>query len=327
MQGKERMDRELLDAGALAGRLVPERSMFAFLAAHRTELFPDTDFADLFTSGRGRPSIPASVMAAVLTLQALCDYSGAETAEAARCDLRWKVACGFAVDHRGFDPSTLVYWRRRLAGSARPAATGTGPIWHPIPRPGSSPMRAADSGRLDGNGEPDVAAGFVAAEHPAGEQAGDSPAPARDATAAGEGEDDACRWYGDSAYGTGELRDAIRDAGDQAVIKPRPLRRQCTTAAAGPTLQLHPHDQLLRAARARWAADPAVREDYKHHRPNAERAIAQVATSRGRRIKLRYRGTARNNAWLKRRAAAVNLRNLISRGLARQHGTRAVAAT
>ena len=45
--------------------------------------------------------------------------------------------------------------------------------------------------------------------------------------------------------------------------------------------------------------------------------IAQVATWRGRRLKLRYRGVTRNNAWLKRRTAAVNLRNLLSRGLTR----------
>ena len=56
------------------------------------------------------------------------------------------------------------------------------------------------------------------------------------------------------------------------------------------------------------------------HRPHVERAIAQVATWRGRRIKLRYRGKARNNAWLKRRTAAVNLRNLLGRGLARHDG-------
>ena len=31
-----------------------------------------------------------------------------------------RVACGFALDHGGFDPSTLVYWRRRLAKSQRP---------------------------------------------------------------------------------------------------------------------------------------------------------------------------------------------------------------
>ena len=38
MQGKERADRQLLDAQALVGHLVPAGSMFAFLAAHRGEL-------------------------------------------------------------------------------------------------------------------------------------------------------------------------------------------------------------------------------------------------------------------------------------------------
>src|SRR5258708_6852654 len=120
MQGRERADRQLLDAGALVGHLLRAGSMFAFLAAHRQELFGDEDFADLFPSGRGRPSVPASVMASVLVLQVLHDCSDAEAAEAARCDLRWKVACGLALDYEGFDPSTLVYWRRRIARSARP---------------------------------------------------------------------------------------------------------------------------------------------------------------------------------------------------------------
>jgi len=101
MQGKERADRELLDAQALVGHLVSAGSMYGFLAAHRGELFTDEDFADLFPSGRGRPSAPASVMASVMVLQALQDCSDAEAAEAARCDLRWKVACGFPLDHGG----------------------------------------------------------------------------------------------------------------------------------------------------------------------------------------------------------------------------------
>jgi hypothetical protein len=50
-----------------------------------------------------------------------------------------------------------------------------------------------------------------------------------------------------------------------------------------------------------------------------------VATWRGRRIKLRYRGAAANNAWLKRRTAALNLRNLLSRGLARRDEAWALA--
>jgi hypothetical protein len=121
MQGFERADRQLLDAAALAGHLVPAGSMFAFLAAHRAEVFPDADYADLFSPpGVGRPSLPATQMAAVLTLQVLHDYSDRETAEAVKFDVRWKVAIGASLDDPGFDPSSLVYWRKRLATSARP---------------------------------------------------------------------------------------------------------------------------------------------------------------------------------------------------------------
>jgi hypothetical protein len=59
MQGFERADRQLLDAAALAGHLVPAGSMFAFLAAHRAEIFPDADYADLFAPpgvGRAGPA-------------------------------------------------------------------------------------------------------------------------------------------------------------------------------------------------------------------------------------------------------------------------------
>jgi hypothetical protein len=95
VQGVERADRELLDAAALVGHLVPEGSMFWFLATHRGEVFPDAEFADLFPSGRGRPSLPAPVAASILTLQTLHDLSDAETAEAARCDLRGRSRSGW----------------------------------------------------------------------------------------------------------------------------------------------------------------------------------------------------------------------------------------
>ncbi len=55
-----------------------------------------------------------------MTLQALHDYSDRETAEAVRFDVRWAVAIGASLDDPGFDPSSLVYWRRRLAKSQRP---------------------------------------------------------------------------------------------------------------------------------------------------------------------------------------------------------------
>ena len=104
-----------------------------------------------------------------------------------------------------------------------------------------------------------------------------------------------------------------------------PLRARCTANKTGRTLILHPRDALLRAARQDWAARPALREDYRKYRPNVERVISQVASRGGRRLKLRYLGTTRNNAWLKNRTAALNLRNLITRGLNRQNGTWALA--
>src|SRR6266542_4131829 len=94
MQGRSRMDRELLDAEAVAGDLVPAGSVFAFLAGHRQELFPDSFTADLFPSATGRPSLPADLVGAVLVLKELHDLSDVQTADALKFDIRWKVACG-----------------------------------------------------------------------------------------------------------------------------------------------------------------------------------------------------------------------------------------
>ena len=104
-----------------------------------------------------------------------------------------------------------------------------------------------------------------------------------------------------------------------------PLLARCTANKTGRTLHLHPRDTLLRAARHDWAAQPALREDYRKYRPDIERVISQVASRGGRRLRLRYLGTARNNAWLKNRTAALNLRTLITRGLDRQNGAWALA--
>ena len=516
MQGVERADRELLDAGALVGHLVADGSMFAFLAEHRGRVFPDEQFADLFPSSKGRASMPGSVAASVLTLQTLLDLSDAETAEAARCDLRWKVATGMALDDKGFHPSTLTYWRRRLAASARPhrineavravveetgilrgrhrravdstiladavatqdtitqlvaavrrvarqvpgaaeqiAAVATG---HDYTRPGKPDIDWDDPAAKDtlvsalvndattvlaalaGTDELDeqaqsalallaLVAGqdvepaegsdgtdgrwriarkvaedrVISTVDPEARHTRKSPEARRDGyrahlaaepatgiitdealtKAAGtENSDPAIaeqflladidngdstqrrEWYGDSAYGTGDLRGAIHDAGHHAVIKPKPLpsavdggftiddftvdnenqtitcpngntrpisttrvatfgvlcrhcplRAQCTKSKTGRKIVLHERDDLLRQARHDWKHHPDLREDYRHHRPNIERVISQLASRGGRRLKLRYRGTDRNNAWLKRRTAALNLRNLITRGL------------
>ena len=99
---------------------MPEGSVEAFLADHRRDLFPDEMFADLFPSGRGRPSIPADVVATVMVLQALEGLSDREAARALRDRISWKVAAGLALDDPGFDYSVLTYWRARLRTSDRP---------------------------------------------------------------------------------------------------------------------------------------------------------------------------------------------------------------
>ncbi len=109
-----------MDAQALVGELVEPGSVFAFLAEHRHELFPDSFIADLFGSSTGRPSLPADLVGSVLVLKELFDLSDPQTAEALRFDIRWKVACGRSLSATSFDPSTLVYWRKRIAKSERP---------------------------------------------------------------------------------------------------------------------------------------------------------------------------------------------------------------
>ncbi|GFG50424.1 transposase [Mycolicibacterium agri] len=120
MQGRSDDQRELLDAESVAGHLLKSDSVFRFLATHRGELFPEEMFADLFPSRRGRPSVPAEVMASVITLQALHGLSDNETVDAVTFDLRWKAACGLPITAPAFHSTTLTYWRRRLAASARP---------------------------------------------------------------------------------------------------------------------------------------------------------------------------------------------------------------
>lgn len=71
MQGSSDPNPELLDAAALCRHLIDPKSVAALLADRRHELFPDELFGDLFPSGRGRPSVPADVIASVMVLQSL----------------------------------------------------------------------------------------------------------------------------------------------------------------------------------------------------------------------------------------------------------------
>jgi len=517
MQGISRTDHDFWNAGDVAGHLLPPGSVFAFLAEHRQELFPDSFTADLFPSQTGRPSLPADLVGSVLVLKELHDLSDPQTADALKYDLRWKIACGRSLLQTSFDPSTLVYWRKRIAASDRPhrvfdavaeVIAQTGILRGKRKRcvdstvfddavatqdtvtqltaamrkaarvvPGAAAV-IADACTLDYGkaGKPDidwddpqakeslvsdlVNDALAVLDALAGPGAGERDAAAADALgllalvagqdvepadgsdgtdgrwriarkvapdrvistvdtearhtrksrssrrdgfrghvaaepetglvtdcemtmAAGEGSTDAengvtlaCRdrfaddgleVYGDSAYGTGEARAAYRDAGHGTVIKPVPLRPavpggftaddfavdeqagtvtcpagvtrtmsarrnaifgaacagcplrdRCTAAKDGRTMSIHPHEGLLRAARAQ-ARTSEFRQAYPT-RSAVERIIAWTATRSGRRVRLRYTGTAKNNAWLHDRCAAINLRTLLRHGLARSEG-------
>jgi hypothetical protein len=95
-----------------------------------------------------------------------------------------------------------------------------------------------------------------------------------------------------------------------------PLRARCTTAKTGRSLDLHPHDALLRQARHDWATRDDLRTAYRQHRPMVERSIAWLIGPKGRCRKLRHHGVAANDWWLHTRMAALNLRRLINLGLA-----------
>jgi hypothetical protein len=66
--------RELLDLEAVAGHLLPSGWVVRVPGG---VVFPDAMFADLFPSGRGRPSLPAPVVASVLVFPDDADNQGA----------------------------------------------------------------------------------------------------------------------------------------------------------------------------------------------------------------------------------------------------------
>ena len=85
---------------------------------------------------------------------------------------------------------------------------------------------------------------------------------------------------------------------------------------------LHDASTRTRACCAPPAPSPG-RQEFRQAYPTRsmiERVIAWTATQNGRRVKLRYIGTAKNDAWLHNRCAALNLRTLLRHGLTRSGG-------
>jgi hypothetical protein len=120
MQGSHDPQLELLDAASLCGHLIPTGSVYEFLIEHRSQIFPDDWFADLFPSSRGRPSVPGEVVATVMVLQALEGLSDRDAVRQLGTSILWKAACGLSITAEPFHPTVLTLWRNRLRESRSP---------------------------------------------------------------------------------------------------------------------------------------------------------------------------------------------------------------
>jgi Transposase DDE domain/Transposase domain (DUF772) len=119
--GRAQVQQGFQDPRDILGDRLREGSLYRLLADHGQVMFPDSYFADLYTgSARGRPTVPARVMATVMLLQSFEGLSDREACDRLEVDLRWQAAAGLPVGAAAFHPTALVGMRNRLRASARP---------------------------------------------------------------------------------------------------------------------------------------------------------------------------------------------------------------
>ena len=105
----------------ILGDRLREGSIYRLLADEGDRLFPNDYFADLYIrSVRGRPTVPARVLATVMLLQAFEGLSDREAVDHLEVDLRWQAACGVDTGAEAFHSTVLVGQRNRLRASVRP---------------------------------------------------------------------------------------------------------------------------------------------------------------------------------------------------------------
>jgi transposase len=114
MLGKRSAQAGLFYADTMYLDFVGRDSFYGFLATQRSLIFCDEDFVDLYCLDNGRNSVPPSLMATVLLLQAHDRVSDEEAKNRADYDMRWKVALGIELDERPFAKSTLQLFRAQL---------------------------------------------------------------------------------------------------------------------------------------------------------------------------------------------------------------------
>ena len=94
--------------------LVGRESFYGHIAANRHRLFRDEDFAMLYCHSNGRESVPPSLLAIALLLQAYEKLSDERATRSAKVDIAWKVAMGIDLEAVPFAKSTLQLFRAQL---------------------------------------------------------------------------------------------------------------------------------------------------------------------------------------------------------------------
>jgi len=119
----------LLDAESVAGHLLRADSVFAFLAAHRAELFPDEMFADLFPTGpkATHPDTAVDVLSKILARDGA--PVSTTTAEREAADPLLRVAAAADMYQDALGTAAEKPSRRNQTRQARD------PCRHPVPAP------------------------------------------------------------------------------------------------------------------------------------------------------------------------------------------------
>jgi len=125
MLGRRDPQRSFFGTTAELGTGVVEKmGFYGKIGLHLGVLFKDDDFGACYDEGKGRPSVPPSILAAARLLQHYASISDAEVVSRCCFDLRWKFALDLdlADIEAPFAKSTFQAFRARLTLHAREAA-------------------------------------------------------------------------------------------------------------------------------------------------------------------------------------------------------------
>lgn len=114
MIGRRKTQTDLYDVGNIFPYSPDPKSYYGQLAKVSDKLFSDDDFIALYSDHVGRPSVPPSLLALVLIMQAREQVSDEEAIRRTTCDLDWAVVLRRQVGVPLCAKSTMQYFRAQL---------------------------------------------------------------------------------------------------------------------------------------------------------------------------------------------------------------------